>query len=198
MGEWGSGGVGEWKATATALKGRGVGRAPALRSGSGCTRRRQRYNRCQRRRARSAKEHDTAVLLCSAFSALRARIPHANCTGPPGSRGTLTPRPPLPYTTCQHPPVPAPYGRGGEPNPAAHLAVTRGRTPPPTHQTVIPRERLTALARAQSSARDRGIFSASARVQPLRAQLAHARPHAKRTAFRQPLVRAPLPRPNRS
>ena len=108
------------------------GRVPPLRSGPGCARRRQRYNRCQRRRAPCAAGHDTAVPACSGFSALRARIPHATaeprvtgyrgqvtaCNGN-GGRSSLPrgPSPPGPLSrtpATSWPEAHRMYGRGGE------------------------------------------------------------------------------------
>jgi hypothetical protein len=68
----------------------GVGRVPPLRSGPGFARRRQRNDRCQRRRAPGAPgltsdlEHQCGR---AGVSALRARIPHANRGVPYAVRG---------------------------------------------------------------------------------------------------------------
>ncbi len=108
------------------------GRAPPLRSGSGCARRRQRYNCCQRRRAPCASGQRYCCCPaapgsrpCGRASLTRTPLPGPSprklprgegrtASGPPGPRGALTPRPPLPYTTCRHPRLPSPYGRGGD------------------------------------------------------------------------------------
>jgi hypothetical protein len=88
---------------ALALSHCGSGRAPPLRSGSGCARRRQRYNCCQRRRAPCAEGHGTAVPCCYGFSALRARIPHAEGHTIPqaSARGRHPPLPASPPQTAR-------------------------------------------------------------------------------------------------
>ena len=103
------------------------GRVPPLRSGPGCARSRQRYNRCQLRRAPCATGHDTAVAACSGVSALRARIPHATATATAtshgngngngsGPRGRCGPSPPGPLSrthAAAPPEFSRMYGRGG-------------------------------------------------------------------------------------